>query len=202
MPTPWHYQDDTLLVRKFCVGPLENNVYVVACAQTNRAVIIDAADEAERIQAETAGLHPQAILTTHGHWDHVQAAALVSRRLGIPFGIHRADRSMVEATPELELDHRQEIAVGRLSLRVLHTPGHTPGSVCFSLPGSLFTGDTLFPGGPGATSGPGQFATIIESLENLLFPLPDATTVFPGHGLDTTLGTERPRLHEWVARGY
>jgi glyoxylase-like metal-dependent hydrolase (beta-lactamase superfamily II) len=96
------------------------------------------------------------------------------------------------------------ITVGDLRLHALHTPGHTPGSVCFTLEGwpILFSGDTLFPGGPGATQSPSAFAEIIRSLDNRLLPLPEDMLVLPGHGLDTTIGTERPHLGEWAERGY
>ena len=199
----WKYEDDVLRIRELVVGPLDNNVYVVACARTDKAVIIDAAAEAERIEAAVSDVEPVAILTTHGHHDHVGAAVEVRRRLAVPFRIHRADSDAAGISPDLPLEDGEQVDVGELRLGVVHTPGHTPGSTCFTLPGHLFSGDTLFPGGPGATGRPGSsFELIIGSIRDRLMALPDDTLVHPGHGRGTTLGTERPRLPEWIARGW
>lgn len=201
MPQPWHYEDDTVRIRKICVGPLENNAYVVACARTGNAVLIDAAAEPDRLEAALAGLTAIAVLTTHGHWDHVQAARDVADRLSIPFRLHDADAEQFGLEPD-EPVVPGPIPVGDLVIQALHTPGHTPGSVCYSLPGIVFSGDSLFPGGPGATAGPEEFGEVLESITAKLFTLPDTTLVMPGHGLDTTIGTERPSLPEWRARGW
>jgi glyoxylase-like metal-dependent hydrolase (beta-lactamase superfamily II) len=118
-------------------------------------------------------------------------------------GIHLDDADMLPLTPNFALAEGQQIAAGGVSLRVLHTPGHTPGSVCFLGDGVLFSGDTLFPGGPGATNQAlGNFPTIMRSLREKLFTLPDATVVAPGHGKPTTIGKERPSLDEWEQRGW
>jgi glyoxylase-like metal-dependent hydrolase (beta-lactamase superfamily II) len=187
-------------VRKICVGPLENNVYVLACRTTGTAVIIDASDEPDRIVATVAGLNPLAILTTHGHFDHVGAANEVAHRLDIPFRLSEADAATFGLEPDAFLTGGP-ISVGELTLTAIETPGHSPGSVCFTIGGLLFSGDTLFPGGPGATTGPGaDFDQIMAILDDHLFTLPDDTLVLPGHGLDTTIGTERPSLPEWRAR--
>ena len=202
MPTPWHYRDDTLAVRKVCVGSWENNAYVLACRSTGAAVVIDAAAEADRVVAATEDVEPLALLTTHGHFDHVGAAREVADRLDIPFYLNSADAQTFGLTPDAWLNSGP-IAVGELTLTAIETPGHSPGSVCFTIGGLLFSGDTLFPGGPGATSGPGaDFTQIMASLEDRLFTLADNTLVLPGHGLDTTIGTERPHLLEWRARGW
>jgi glyoxylase-like metal-dependent hydrolase (beta-lactamase superfamily II) len=143
------------------------------------------------------------VLETHGHWDHIQAVPAV-RDAGYEVGITAGDSSMLDSY-DFILEDDSVIEVGRLRLQTIHTPGHTPGSMCFRLEGSpvLFSGDTLFPGGPGATKFPGgDFDTIIRSIDGRLFPLPDDTVVMPGHGADTTIGTERPQLDEWVARGW
>ena len=201
MPRPWHHADDRVRIAKLCVGPFENNVYVAACSTTGEAVIIDAAAEADRIAAACAGLSPVAVVTTHGHHDHVQAAA-VAGRLGVPFLIHPADAALAGVPGAAPLEDGTTLRFGDLAMEVLHTPGHTPGSTSFALPGRLFTGDTLFPGGPGATGTPKAFARIMETLRGRLFPFPDDTVVHPGHGLDTTLGAERPHLDEWQTRGW
>ncbi len=202
MPAPWHYEDGDVRIRKLCVGPYENNVYVVADAGGRDAVIVDAASEPDRIIAATADVAPLAILTTHGHFDHVGAVEEVATRLGIPFRIHPADADLAGRAPDQPLEPGV-IHVGGLELQAIHTPGHTPGSMCFATRGVVLTGDTLFPGGPGATHGdPGDFHTIIASIEEHLFTLPQSTLVMPGHGLDTTIGTETPALADWVSRGW
>ncbi len=201
MTIPAHHQDDRLLVRKICVGPLENNVYVVACAHTRKAVIIDAAAEPQRVVAAAADVEPVAILTTHGHHDHVGAVDEVRRRLGIPFRINAADAAKAGMPADIDFDDGDRIEVGKLAIEVRHTPGHTPGSCCFLVDGHLFSGDTLFPGGPGKTGTRDAFEQVMRSLQGL-FTLPDDTIVHPGHGLDTTIGTERPSLPTWQARGY
>lgn len=189
------------MVRKLGVGPLENNAYVVACARTGRAVVVDAAAEPDRVIAACRGFHVGAVLTTHGHADHVGAAAEVCSRLGVPFRIHAADAAAAGIDPVEPIGSGEVIPVGAIAVTAVHTPGHTPGSTCFRTGGLLFTGDTLFPGGPGATASRADFATILASVRGLL-PLPDDTLVLPGHGLDTTIGSEKPSFPEWERRGY
>lgn len=202
MPTPWHVETETFRVRKFCVGPLENNVYILACASTGSAVIIDAADEPDRILLEASDVSPIAILTTHGHFDHVQAAVAIRDRLSIPFRIHNADEQLAGMAADEALRDGESIAVGNVEVTTVHNPGHTPGSTSFAVDGHVFTGDTLFPGGPGATRNSKAFSEIIDSIRTRLFTLPQDTLVLPGHGLDTTIGTEFPSLEAWIARGY
>jgi glyoxylase-like metal-dependent hydrolase (beta-lactamase superfamily II) len=189
----------------FSVGEMENNVYLVVCPSTRDAVLIDASDEAERLLKEVSKrrVHMRMILLTHGHPDHWGALGQLRDTWGVPVGIHLDDSDMVPLTPNFALTDDQRIAVGGFVLRVLHTPGHTPGSVCLLGDGVLFSGDTLFPGGPGATKPPlGEFPIIMRSLREKLFTLPDTTIVLPGHGKSTTIGKERPSLDEWEARGW
>jgi glyoxylase-like metal-dependent hydrolase (beta-lactamase superfamily II) len=189
----------------FSGAPMDNNVYLLICPRTRDAILIDASGDAEQILTEIR--HAQArvrmILMTHGHADHWGALGRLRDALGASIGIHLADADMLPLTPNFALAGGQRIAFGAASLDVLHTPGHTPGSVCFLSDGQLFSGDTLFPGGPGATKPPlGDFPLIMQSLREQLFTLPDETTVFPGHGDPTTIGSERPSLDEWEARGW
>ena len=198
----WSFEDDAVRIAKLNLGPYDNCVYVVACAVTNKAVIIDAAAEAGRILDAAIGVEVERVLETHGHMDHIGALDPVTDALGVPWAMHPADVGIAGRSPDEELADRQEIAVGDLVLHVAHTPGHTPGSVTFILEPVAFTGDTLFPGGPGATRwGYSSFGQIMDSVEQRIMPLPDATIVYPGHGGETTIGAERPSIGAWRARG-
>jgi glyoxylase-like metal-dependent hydrolase (beta-lactamase superfamily II) len=198
---PAHYEDSGLRIDKYVVGPFENNVFVVRCTGTGEAVLVDAANEHELLLEVAAASNVRKVLTTHGHWDHIQAVEPM-REAGIDVIVAPDDASMLPSY-DLLVHDEEVIEVGDLRLHSVHTPGHTAGSTCFVIEGHpvLLSGDTLFPGGPGNTKlEGGDFDTIIRSIESRLFPLPDDTLVMPGHGLDTTIGTEKPHLGEWIAR--
>jgi len=199
-----HFQDEQAEITKLVVGPMDNNVFVLRCRQTGESVLLDAANEHEKLLALCDRLGVRLVLETHGHWDHIQAVPAV-REAGIEVGIGADDVAMLPAYDFIIPDD-DVIAVGRLRLRTIHTPGHTPGSICFRLEGSpvLFSGDTLFPGGPGNTFGDAAaFDRIIESVDRRLFAAIGADTiVMPGHGDDTTIGAEQPHLQEWIDRGW
>lgn len=199
-----HYRDSRVDVHKVVVGDFENNVFVVRCRETGDAVLIDAANEHERLLELCRMLNVRTVLETHGHWDHIQAIPAV-RDAGIEVGVTAEDASMLPSYDYI-IEHDSLISVGRLNLRTIHNPGHTPGSMSFLLEEApiLFSGDTLFPGGPGNTSFEGgNFDTIIKSIDELMFsPLSPETMVMPGHGVDTTIGRERPNIQEWVDRGW
>lgn len=190
-------------VRSFSVGPYDNNVYIVSDPKSKEALLIDAANEAPRILKELDGLRVSHILTTHGHGDHVQAVRQVREQTHARFAFHEGDASMMPLPADRRIADSDAFTFGEYSLRAIHTPGHTPGSVCFVIGEHLFSGDTLFPGGPGNTANPyASFPTIIESIRTKLFTLPDEVQVLPGHGKPTTVGRERPHLEEWIARGW
>lgn len=201
---------DGLTIRKCSVGTMDNNAYLLTCSATDEQLLIDAADDPDRlgelIGEGTGRLH--AIVTTHRHWDH-----------------HRALRAVVETThattyagapdaPELPVavdetaEHGDVISFGAIDLNVIRLTGHTPGSIALAWtePGGrvhLFTGDSLFPGGPGKTDSPQDFARLMDDLQTRVFDVyGDDTWVYPGHGADTTLGAERPHLDEWRQRGW
>jgi glyoxylase-like metal-dependent hydrolase (beta-lactamase superfamily II) len=203
-PETLHYEDGQVEIHRVVVGPMDNNVYVVRCRQTGEAVLVDAANEHERLLDLCRLLDVRRVVETHGHWDHIQAVPAL-RDAGYDVAVTQQDAGMLPSYDQI-LDDDRVLEVGRLRLRTIHTPGHTPGSMCFLIEGSpvLLSGDTLFPGGPGATKFEGgSFPTIIESIDERLFSkLPPATIVMPGHGVDTSIGDERPHLDEWIARGW
>jgi glyoxylase-like metal-dependent hydrolase (beta-lactamase superfamily II) len=198
------YQDTAVEVHRVVVGPVENNVYIVRCRETGDSLLIDAANEHDLLLELCRDLHVRQVVETHGHWDHIQAVEAV-RAAGIDVAVTQADAAMLPSYDQI-LEDESVVQVGRLRVATIATPGHTPGSMCFAVEGTplLFTGDTLFPGGPGNTSfEDADFATIIRSIEGRLFGAfgPD-TLVLPGHGDGTTIGTESPNLDEWVTRGW
>jgi glyoxylase-like metal-dependent hydrolase (beta-lactamase superfamily II) len=198
-----HYSDDQIEIHKLVVGPYDNNVFVMRCVATGDAVLLDAANEHEKLLELCQRLSVRRVLETHGHWDHIQAVPQL-RDAGYSVGVTAEDAAMLPSYDEV-IEDDSVIQVGNVRLHTIHTPGHTPGSMCFLVEGSpvLFSGDTLFPGGPGATKFEGSsFPTIIESIDRRLLTLPVETLVLPGHGDDTTIGTERPHLQEWIDRGW
>jgi glyoxylase-like metal-dependent hydrolase (beta-lactamase superfamily II) len=203
--TTLHWGDSRLEVHRVVVGSLDNNVFVLRCRETGESVLIDAANEHERLLDLCTTLGVRRVLETHGHFDHIGAVPQL-REAGYEVAVTAIDAPMLKDVGyDVFLDDAEVIEVGRLRLHAIHTPGHTAGSISFKVEGSplLFTGDTLFPGGPGATGYPGgDFPTIIESIDNRLFTFPDDTIILPGHGEQSTLGTERPHLQEWVDRGW
>jgi glyoxylase-like metal-dependent hydrolase (beta-lactamase superfamily II) len=197
------YDADGAEIHMVVVGPMDNDVYVLRCTETGDAVLLDAANEHERLLDLCKDLGVRKVLETHGHWDHIQAVPQL-RDAGYSVGVTAEDAGMLPSYDEV-IEDDSEIEVGRLKLHTIHTPGHTRGSMCFKLEGHpvLFSGDTLFPGGPGATKFEGgDFPTIIRSIEDRLFKLPADTIVLPGHGDKTTIGNERPHLQEWIDRGW
>lgn len=182
---------------------VENNVWLVG--DDSEVLVIDAAHDAAAIEDVIDGRTVRGIASTHGHNDHVNAAPPLADRTGAPILLHPDDRVLWEMThphraPDAELDDGQALSVAGTELRVLHTPGHAPGAVCLHARelGVVFTGDTLFHGGPGATGRSySDYPTIVRSIRERLFALPDATVVYTGHGEATTIGDERTGASEW-----
>lgn len=199
-----HWSDARAEIHKVVVGPFDNNVFVLRCRETGDALLVDAANEHELLLELCTGLGVRTVVETHGHWDHIQAIPAM-RDAGYEVGVTADDAAMLPSY-DYTLDDDTMIEVGNLRLRTILTPGHTPGSICFKLEHApvLFSGDTLFTGGPGNTKlEGGDFDTIIRSIDERLFAtLTPDTIVMPGHGADTTIGTERPDLDEWIARGW
>jgi glyoxylase-like metal-dependent hydrolase (beta-lactamase superfamily II) len=199
-------------ILKASVGPMDNNAYLVTCSATGETLLIDAANDADvlldliRTHAPKISL----ILTSHQHFDHWQALEAVAQATGAPTAAHEIDAEPLPVKPDRVLAGGDTVQIGELSFNVIHLRGHTPGSVALALDGpatggvtQLFTGDCLFPGGPGRTTKPEEFDSLMMGLETKVFAqYGDDTVVYPGHGDDTTLGEERPHLAEWRERGW
>lgn len=187
---------------------VDNNVWVLG--DDEECIVVDAPHDADTIVELVADRTLVAIVCTHAHDDHVDVAPELADRTGAPILLHPDDRVLWDMThpdlqPDGDLTDRQRLEVGGETVSVIHTPGHAPGAVCLHVPslGVLFSGDTLFNGGPGATGRSySDFQTILKSIRGRLFDLPDDTRVLPGHGDQTSIGDERPAYDDWVARGH
>ncbi|MGH3425398.1 MAG: MBL fold metallo-hydrolase [Nocardioidaceae bacterium] len=199
---------------QFCLDggawDVDNNVWVVG--DDREVVVIDAAHDAHPILDVVGGRRVVANVLTHGHNDHINAVGALHDAVAAPVWLNEHDRMLWDdlfpdgpSVPDHNLVDGTEVTVGDVTLRAMHTPGHSPGSVCLysEALGAVFTGDTLFNGGPGATGRSySHFPTIIESIETRLLTLPPRTVVLTGHGDSTTVGAEAPHLQEWVDRGH
>ncbi len=201
-----------LTITKVAVGPMDNNAYLLRCPGTGELLLIDAANEADTLFGLIGSTPLARIVTTHQHWDHWQALQAVQQATRAKTAAHPDDADALPIAVSERVRHGDTIRVGDAELSVIHLRGHTPGSIalCYDAGGQLvgephlFTGDSLFPGGPGNTEhDPKRFGQLIDDLEERVFaPLPDGTWIYPGHGKDTTLGVERPHVPQWRARGW
>lgn len=196
---------------KASVGPMDNNAYLIRCSATGKTLLIDAANDGpalvELIRAQAPDV--ELIVTSHQHFDHWQALAEVAEATGAPTAAHALDAEPLPVKPDRILADGDTISIGDLTFDVIHLQGHTEGSVALALRGAdgevthLFTGDCLFPGGVGKTWQEGDFERLLGDVTRKVFDVyPDSTVIYPGHGDDATLGTERPHLEEWRARGW
>jgi glyoxylase-like metal-dependent hydrolase (beta-lactamase superfamily II) len=203
---------DALTITKVSVGPMDNNAYLLVCRATSEALLIDAANDYERL-SDLIGHGPdrpslRTIVTTHQHKDHWQALGALAGAYGTDTAVHPLDADPLPVPPDILLEHGDTISVGDVSLEVIHLRGHTPGSIALLYRDPkgrphLFTGDSLFPGGVGKTTSPENFTSLIDDVEQRIFAeLPDETWFYPGHGDDSTLGAERGKLAEWRERGW
>jgi glyoxylase-like metal-dependent hydrolase (beta-lactamase superfamily II) len=195
---------------KVSVGQMDNNAYLVSCSQTGETLLIDAANDPKILLELIDRFAPKLslIVTSHQHFDHWQALEEVAKKTGVPTAAHQLDAEPLPVKPDRILANGDTVKIGELSFDVIHLQGHTPGSVALALDGAdeathLFTGDCLFPGGVGKTWQEGDFERLLGDVSSRVFDVyGDSTVVYPGHGDDTTLGTERPHLAEWKERGW
>jgi glyoxylase-like metal-dependent hydrolase (beta-lactamase superfamily II) len=198
-----------LTIRKVAVGPMNNNCYLLRCDRTGEQLLIDAANDAQTLLSLIGKAGLATVVTTHQHWDHIQALETIVGTTGADTIASAEDAPAIPVRTAHLVGDGDAVTVGEIPLQIVHLVGHTPGSIAvLYAPESggphLFTGDSLFPGGPGNTEGDAErFTSLMDDLERKIFgPLPDETWVYPGHGADTTLGAERPSLPEWRARGW
>lgn len=193
-------KNDAIRLERYELGPFGTNSYIMTCLKTGDSVVFDAPGDAPTILGQLKQTNPRYILMTHSHMDHTGALAQFKSALNVPIAAHTADAGRLPIEPDTLLADGQAIAFGNIQLTAIHTPGHTPGSLCFYTKGYLISGDTLFPDGPGKTGSPSDFRQIVESLKNRIFVLPDDTQVFPGHGTHTILGKEKQAFEAFRAR--
>ena len=193
-------KNESIQMEKLELGPFGTNTYVVICQETKDSVVVDAPGQAGKIFKQLEGTNPKYILMTHDHMDHVGALSELKSELKVPVAAHAADAGNLPAPPDMVLKDGDVVSFGNIQLRVLHTPGHTPGSLCFLTGSTLISGDTIFPGGPGKTSSPAHFKQILESITTKIFALPDDTKVYPGHGDSTIVKKEKEAFEGFSSR--
>ena len=195
-----NYQDDKITIHKIKCGPFDNNAYLLVCPETNQSILIDTPQDPGALIEAAQQTDVQAILITHNHADHLAGFSEVTSAISASVGIGDADADALPTPPAMLLKEGDEITAGTLTLRAIATPGHTLGSTCFSIGNHLFSGDTLFPNGPGKTRTPENLAQIIDSITSSLFVLSDDTNIFPGHGDDGNLKTEKDKYKVFASK--
>jgi hydroxyacylglutathione hydrolase len=192
--------DKDILIERLVLGPYETNCYIVVCQETQQSLVVDAPADATKIIDTLQGTQPRYILLTHDHYDHTGTLASLRSRLKVPLAAHPADSSTLKTPPEISLKDGDIMTLGNLKIAVLHTPGHTPGSLCLKIGKHLIAGDTIFPGGPGKTWSPGDFRKIIASITGKILTLPDDTIIYPGHGDGTTVKKSKEEYAAFASR--
>lgn len=193
-------QDNKILIERIETVPFGTNAYILVCKRTKEAILVDAPGDAPAILNCLEGTKLQYILITHSHFDHTGALKELKHHLNVPVAAHKADARRIPLSPDLFIRDGDLVSFGDINLKVLHTPGHTPGSLCFQWGMNLISGDTLFPGGPGKTGSPQDLSQIIASLREKIFVLPDEVHVYPGHGESTVLKKEKKEFAVFSSR--
>lgn len=192
--------DGIVRIQEEQLGPWGTNTYTVVCKETLESLVVDAPGEPDAVMRMVKGTLPRYILLTHNHPDHTGALAELHSRLAVPLAAHAADAPGLDIQPDILLGDGDTLELGKLEIKVLHTPGHTPGGLCFYIGGYLLAGDTIFPGGPGNTRTPDDFREIIASITGRIFGLPGTTRILPGHGENTTVERAREEYGVFASR--
>ena len=190
------------IIHKIPMGPYGNNGYVVVCPRTNESIVIDTPAEPEKLLEIAGGTTVKCILITHTHPDHLMGFDVIRNACKAAVGVHMVEAASLPSKPDFHLKDGDSLTIGTVHLKVLHTPGHTPGSMCFLTGKHLFSGDTLFPGGPGRTRTPRDLKQILGSITNKLLALPEDTIVYPGHGNNTTIGDAQVEYAVFASRSH
>jgi glyoxylase-like metal-dependent hydrolase (beta-lactamase superfamily II) len=193
-------KDDYVQIDRLQLGAFGTNSYIIRCRQTGDSVLVDAPAEAAEILERLKATNPVYILMTHNHMDHLGALSKLKSKLGISIAAHPFDAKNLPSPPDTLLGDGDTVSFGNIELKVLHTPGHTPGSLCFLTDKYLISGDTIFPGGPGKTWSPAALRQIIESITSKIFVLPEDTQIYPGHGNSTILKKEKAEFAIFSSR--
>ncbi|MDY6844800.1 MAG: MBL fold metallo-hydrolase [Thermodesulfobacteriota bacterium] len=189
-----------LVIKKMPVGPFASNSYILTCPTNNESVIVDAGDEPERIAQAVNGTNVKFIIITHSHYDHIHCLPQLKQLIDVPVYCHQMDADAVPTHVDKFLNDGDTLNFGQYTIKILHTPGHTKGSVCLLIETHLIAGDTLFPGGPGKTRSPDAFREIIKSIEEKLYSLPDDTIIYSGHGENTTIGESKKEYQVFCSK--
>ncbi len=196
---PLHY-DREIQVYKVPTSPYGNNGYVVVSPEDGQSIIIDTPPEPNKLLYDAKAFHINLILITHTHFDHLVGFEEIRSSTKAKVGVHHSEANKLPSPPDILLEHDETILFGNHDLHILHTPGHTPGSICVLVGKHLFTGDTLFPGGPGRSGSPEDLRQEIDSITSRLFTLDDEIAVYPGHGDDTTIGQAKKEYQVFASK--
>jgi hydroxyacylglutathione hydrolase len=195
-------KDNDIQIERLELGPFGTNIYIVVYSKTGDSVLIDAPAAASTIIDKLKGTNPKYILLSHNHMDHIGALSELRSKLKVPLASHVLDVKNLHAPPEILLDDGNTLTLGNIKFKVIHTPGHTLGSLCFIIKKYLLAGDTIFPGGPGKTKTPADFRQIIKSITEKIFILPDDTQIYPGHGNSTTVKKSKEEFAIFSSRSH
>ena len=194
------FYDKKIRIFKTSCGPYDNNAYLIVSPDTNEGIIIDAPMEPEVLLQEALNIDVKYILITHRHQDHLAGLSNIREKTGALIGVHGEDAEALPMEADFLLKDQDNIVVANINMTVLHTPGHTPGSVCYLVEDNIFSGDTLFPGGPGHSSSAGKLSQTIKSITEKLFVLPDSLSLLPGHGKEGVLGVSKEEYKLFASR--
>jgi glyoxylase-like metal-dependent hydrolase (beta-lactamase superfamily II) len=191
-----------LTISRLETDPYGTNAYLLRCVNTGQCALIDAPGNPDIILKEAGDDRILYILMTHAHMDHIMALEELKKLPGVTLAAHREEAKGMPVQPDRLLEDGVRLPLGKIEIKVIHTPGHTPGGLCYLVDDFLLGGDTLFPGGPGKTDSPESLGNLLATIETKIMTLPDQITVFPGHGLPATIGEIRPKFTAFLARGY